>query len=62
MTGHEFVMELNKLMMGVYIPKIIWKDMFDFLPDSILLVLARTHDDGSEYIRVYQEYLKMMRQ
>jgi hypothetical protein len=58
----EFVVELNKPMMGVYIPKMIWKDMFDFSPDSILLVLASTHYDGSEYIRDYQEYLKMMRQ
>ena len=57
----EFVVELNKPMMGVYIPKMIWKDMFDFSPDSILLVLASTHYDGSEYIRDYQEYLKMMR-
>ena len=58
----EFVVELNKPMMGVYIPKMIWKDMFDFSPDSILLVLASTHYDGSEYIRDYQEYLKMMRE
>ena len=57
----EFVVELNKPMMGVYIPKMIWKDMFDFSSDSILLVLASTHYDGSEYIRDYQEYLKMMR-
>lgn len=58
----EFVVELNKPMMGVYIPRMIWKDMFDFSPDSILLVLASTHYDGSEYIRDYQEYLKMMRE
>lgn len=60
--NEEFVVELNKPMMGVYIPKMIWKDMFDFSPDSILLVLASTHYDGSEYIRDYQEYLKMMRE
>ena len=58
--NEEFVVELNKPMMGVYIPKMIWKDMFDFSPDSILLVLASTHYDGSEYIRDYPEYLKMM--
>ena len=58
----EFVVERNKPMMGVYIPRMIWKDMFDFSPDSILLVLASTHYDGSEYIRDYQEYLKMMRE
>ncbi|MBQ6217593.1 MAG: FdtA/QdtA family cupin domain-containing protein [Erysipelotrichaceae bacterium] len=54
----EFVVELNKPMMGVYIPKMIWKDMYDFSSDSVLLVLASTHYDGKEYIRDYQEYLK----
>lgn len=56
----EFVVELNKPMMGVYIPKMIWKDMYDFSSDSVLLVLASTHYDGSEYIRDYAEYLQIM--
>lgn len=54
----EFIVELNEPMMGVYIPKMIWKDMYDFSSDSVLLVLASTHYDGSEYIRDYEEYLK----
>ena len=54
----EFVVELNKPMMGVYIPKMIWKDMYDFSEDSVLLVLTNTHYDGKEYIRDYDEYLK----
>ena len=53
----EFVVELNKPMMGVYIPKMVWKDMYGFSKDSVLLVLASTHYDGSEYIRDYNEYL-----
>lgn len=56
----EYIVELNKPMMGVYIPKMIWKDMYDFSSDSVLLVLASTHYDGSEYIRDYEEYLKEM--
>lgn len=56
----EFVVELNKPMMGVYIPKMIWKDMYDFSSDSVLLVLASTHYNGQEYIRDYDEYLKEM--
>lgn len=46
----ELIVELNKPMMGVYIPKMIWKDMYDFSADSVLLVLASTHYDGKEYI------------
>ena len=56
----EYIVELNKPMMGVYIPKMIWKDMYDFSPDSVLLVLSNTHYDDSEYIRDYTEYLRIM--
>ena len=52
----ELIVELNKPMMGVYIPKMIWKDMYDFSADSVLLVLASTHYDGKEYIRSYDQY------
>ena len=57
----EFVVELNKPMMGVYIPKMVWKDMYDFSLDSVLLVIASTHYDGSEYIRDYDEYLGIIK-
>lgn len=57
----EFIVELNKPMMGVYIPKMIWKDMYDFSSDSVLLVLASTHYDGQEYIRNYEDYVKLMK-
>lgn len=56
--SEELIVELNKPMMGVYLPKMVWKDMYDFSEDSILLVLASTHYDGNEYIRDYDEYLK----
>lgn len=57
----EIIVELNKPMMGVYIPKMIWKDMYDFSSDSVLLVLASTHYDGNEYIRNYDEYLNVIK-
>ncbi|MBQ7665964.1 MAG: WxcM-like domain-containing protein [Synergistaceae bacterium] len=53
----EMLVELDKPMTGVYIPKMIWKDMYEFSPDSVLLVLASTHYDGNEYIRDYNQYL-----
>lgn len=54
----EMIVSLDKPMMGLYIPKMIWKDMYDFSKDSVLLVLASTHYDGTEYIRDYQKYLE----
>ena len=60
-NGHtEAIIELNKPMMGLYIPTMVWKDMYDFSEDSILLVLASTHYNGQEYIRDYDEYKKEM--
>lgn len=57
----EAVIELDKPKMGLYIPKMVWKDMYDFSEDSVLLVLASTHYDDSEYIRDYTEYQRMIR-
>lgn len=54
----ELIVELNKPMMGVHIPKMLWKDMYEFSKDSVLLVLTNTHYDESEYIRDFDEYLK----
>lgn len=58
-NGEEsVVVELNKPRMGVYIPNMVWKDMYDFSSDSVLLVLASRHYDAKEYIRNYEDYLK----
>ncbi len=56
------VIELNKPRMGLYLSAMLWKDMYDFSPDSVLLVLASRHYDGQEYIRDYDAYLKIMRE
>lgn len=52
------VIELNQPGMGLYLPPMLWKDMYDFSADSILLVLCSRHYDGAEYIRDYQDYLR----
>lgn len=56
----QAVIELNRPRMGLYLKTMLWKDMYDFSPDSVLLVLASEHYDGDEYIRNYEEYLKEM--
>lgn len=58
----EGIVALNTPMMGVYISKMIWKEMYDFSSDSVLLALASTHYDDGEYIRDYEEYLKIMKE
>lgn len=56
--GVEAVFELNHPYRGVYLPNMIWKEMYDFSHDSVLLVLVSAPYDGNEYIRDFQEYLK----
>lgn len=55
------IVELNKPRMGIYVPPMLWKDMYDFSENSVLLVLASEHYDDSEYIRDYDEYLNEIR-
>ena len=57
----EKVFELNRPHMGIYLPKLVWKDMYDFSEDSVLLVLASEHYDASEYIRDYDTYQEIMK-
>ena len=57
--GNEMVIHLKRPHTGVYIPAMVWKDMYDFSPDSVLLVLSSEHYDPAEYIRDFDEYLKV---
>lgn len=53
------IIELNRPKMGLYLQTMLWKDMYDFSEDSVLLVLASEHYDGSEYIRDYDRFLEL---
>jgi hypothetical protein len=54
----ETIYNLDHAHMGLYLPTMLWKEMYDFSPDSVLLVLASECYDPKEYIRDYEEYLK----
>lgn len=60
--GNEAIYCLNRPHTGIYLPTMVWKDMYDFTPDSVLLVLASTHYDASEYIRDYDQFVKEIQQ
>lgn len=59
--GNEAIYCLNRPHTGIYLPTMVWKDMYDFSPDSVLLALASTHYDPDEYIRDYDEFLAYVR-
>lgn len=56
------IIELNQPGMGLYIPSMLWKDMYDFSVDSVLLVMASRHYDETEYIRDYDAYIAESRE
>ena len=56
----EIIVSLDKPNKGLYIPNMVWKDMYDFSQDSVLLVLASEHYDKKEYIRDKKEFLKLI--
>ena len=52
------IIELNRPRMGLYISSMLWKDMYDFSPDSVLLVLSNEAYDPDEYIRDYDAFVR----
>lgn len=55
--GNEAIYCLNRPHTGVYLPTMVWKEMYDFSEDSVLLVLASEHYDAAEYIRSYDDFV-----
>ena len=58
--GNEAIYCLNRPHTGIYLPTMVWKDMYDFSEDSVLLVLTNTHYDANEYIRNYEEFARIV--
>ena len=58
--GNETLYSLNRPHTGIYLPNMVWKDMLNFSEDSVLLVLASEHYDAEEYIRDYDEFVKIV--
>ena len=58
--GNEAIFCLNRPHTGIYLPTLVWKEMYDFSEDSVLLVLASEHYDPEEYIRDFEEFEKII--
>ena len=54
------VVLLEKPYEGLYISHAMWREMYDFSPDAVLMVLASEVYDESDYIRDYDEFLRMV--
>lgn len=49
---------LDNAKQGLFIESLIWREMFEFSNDCVLLVLADSVYDESDYIRNYDEFIK----
>lgn len=49
--------ELNSPVLGLHIGAMLWREMFDFSQDCVLMVLASDFYDESDYIRDYSEFI-----
>lgn len=49
---------LEKPYEGLYIPNNMWREMYDFSPDAVLMVFASEIYDEKDYIRNYDDFLK----
>ena len=54
------IVPLEKPYEGLYISHAMWREMYDFSPDAVLMVLASEVYDESDYIRDYDEFLRMV--
>ena len=48
---------LNRPDVGLYIGPAVWREMYDFSPDAVLVVFASRHYEIADYIRNYEEYV-----
>lgn len=53
---------LDKPTEGLYISNNMWREMYDFTPGAVLLVLASEHYDEADYVRNYDDFIKMVRE
>lgn len=52
---------MNNPTEGIYLENNIWREMYDFSEDAVLLVLASEYYNESDYIRNYDEFIKFIK-
>ena len=51
---------LNRSYFGLYLPRMIWRELDNFSSGSVCLVLASAHFAEGDYIRDYAEYCRIV--
>lgn len=56
--GEKQSYHLNRSYMGIYVPKMIWREMENFSTNSLALVVSSTLYNSEDYIRNYEQFIK----
>lgn len=60
--GHaRHTFRLDRPSLGLYVPRMIWRELRNFLPGSVALALASMPYDENDYIRDYPSFQKHIR-
>ena len=54
------VIMLEKPYEGLYIAHYMWREMYDFSEDAVLMVLASDYYHEDDYIRDYEEFIRLV--
>ena len=53
------VFTLNRSYYGLYVPKGLWREKDNFSTNSLALILSSTNYDADDYVRDYDEFIKL---
>ena len=57
-NGHERIeLLLDNPAQGLFIDSLVWREMYDFTQDCVLMVLADQLYDETDYIRSYKDFV-----
>ncbi len=57
---NRFEVALDRPTLGLHVPPMVWATQYKFTSDAVLLVLASDIYKANDYIRNYDEYLKLV--
>ncbi len=53
------IYNLNRSYFGLYVPNMLWRQMFHFSTNSVALVLSSSDYFEDDYVHRYKEYLRL---
>lgn len=60
-AGNVQTFQMNRSYYGLYVPKMVWRQMTNFSTNSVAMVLASTRYNAEDYIRDYEEFKTLKR-